>query len=144
GAGAFCLEVCAAFGVINDNDTAQPLPNLVPPTLQVSNASVTEGDISLFLTLAHRLTFDVSLSAQSNNTVLVDYATGSNRGLPGTVATGGAVCGVSADYVSTSGTLRFDPGQTHKSVTVTVCADNLPEANETMVLRLSNPTNAAL
>src|SRR5207249_1999274 len=46
------------------------------------------------------------------------------------------------DYVATSGTLTFDPGQTTKTVNVTVNGDNTHEPDETLTLDLSNATNA--
>lgn len=42
----------------------------------------------------------------------------------------------------TSGTPTFAPGQTSKPVAVTVKADEVQEANETLFLNLSAPTNA--
>src|SRR5438067_2314696 len=83
GASGYCLELCAAYGTINDNDTAQPLPNQLPPSVSVGNASVTEGDSNLFVLGQHWLSFDVSLSTTSGGTVTVNYQTGSNRGLAG-------------------------------------------------------------
>ena len=56
--------------------------------------------------------------------------------------TGTATSG--ADYTAiTADTLTFTPGQTSKTVAVTVTGDALDEQNETIVLRLSNPSNAA-
>ena len=140
GAGAYCLELCAAYGTITDNDTAQPIPFGTGPGLSVSNASVTEGDPStgLFLQLIHRLSFTVSLSAASTRTVTVDYQTAPK------LATGGTQCLFGTDYLSASGTVTFNPGETSKTVLVTVCADNVTETNETMILRLSNPIGATL
>ncbi len=42
-----------------------------------------------------------------------------------------------------SGTLSFSPGEVSKTVTVTVADDFVPEADETLTLTLSNPTNTA-
>ena len=64
-------------------------------------------------------TFTVSLNAPSGRDVTVDYAT----------ANGTATA--PADYTATNGTLTFTPGQTTKTVTVTVNGDHLDEANET-------------
>src|SRR5437773_6397753 len=140
GAGAYCLELCAAYGTITDNDTAQPIPFGTAPGLSVSNASVTEGDPStgLFLQLIHRLSFTVSLSAASTRTVTVDYQTAPKP------ATGGTQCLFGTDYLSAAGTVTFNPGETSKTVLVTVCSDNVTEPNETMILRLSNPIGATL
>jgi len=46
------------------------------------------------------------------------------------------------DSVSSAGTLKFNPGETLKTGSIIVCGCNVIEANETMVLRLSNPVGA--
>jgi hypothetical protein len=48
------------------------------------------------------------------------------------------------DYVATSGTLTFAPGQTSQTITVQVNGDLSHEADEDFVVNLSNPTNARL
>jgi endoglucanase len=78
------------------------------------------------------VTFTVSLSAPSGKPVMVNYAT----------ADGSAHQG--SDYQPVSGSVAFAPGETTKSVTVTVLADSLTEGSETFLLRLSNPTDASL
>jgi hypothetical protein len=138
GAGAYCAESCAAFGTIIDNDTAPP------PSISAANASVLEGDPPVLGAAQRRLNFQVSLSAASTVAVTVDYQTSSNKGSVGTVASGGFWCGFGTDFIQTSGTLQFNPGETRKTVQVTVCGDNLNESNETMVLHLSNPAGATI
>jgi Calx-beta domain-containing protein len=140
--GSFCLELCATHGTITDNDTAQPLPIVAPPSLSIANASVLEGDPLFTLAQPSRLNFVVTLSAASQSTVTVDYQT-ATKGLSND-ATPGRICGFNVDYLSASGTLTFNPGETHKTITVHVCADNLPEANEILLVKLSNPTHATL
>jgi hypothetical protein len=76
--------------------------------------------------------FTVTLSAASSSTVTVAYAT-----LAGTASSG-------KDYQATSGTLTFAPGDTSKTVSVLVIGDGFKESNETLVVRLSSPTNATL
>src|SRR6266481_5698903 len=49
-----------------------------------------------------------------------------------------------SDYVATNGTVAFAPGQTAKTVVVTVLGDNLSEATEFFGVALSNPTNVTL
>jgi ribosomal protein L35AE/L33A/urease beta subunit len=97
------------------------------PGLAVNDVSVTEGNTGTVTA-----TFTVTLSAASTQTVTVNYAT----------ADGTATAG--SDYTATSGTLTFAPGQTARTVTVTVNGDVLNEANETFYLNLSSPTNAGL
>ena len=76
--------------------------------------------------------FTARLSEPSAQTVTVAYAS----------ANGTATAG--ADYVSASGTLTFAPGTTTRRIDVTVNGDALDEPDETFVVNLSLPTNAAL
>ena len=76
----------------------------------------------------------VSLSPASRKTCTVDYA----------VTGGTATQGVGKDYTFTNGTLTFQPGQTKKTISVTVLNDALSEDNETAQISLSNPVNIGL
>jgi Tol biopolymer transport system component len=49
-----------------------------------------------------------------------------------------------SDYVPTSGTLRFSPGEYSKSFNVPLIIDTLQEGSETINLTLSNPTGATI
>jgi hypothetical protein len=75
----------------------------------------------------------VTLSATSSSTVTVDYAT-----VDGTARVG------DGDYLATSGTATFDPGETSQVVPVAVVGDTKLEDYQVLSLKLSNPTNAAL
>ena len=46
--------------------------------------------------------------------------------------------------LQTSDTLTFSPGQTSKTIAITVLADTLDEANETVTMTLSNVSNATI
>lgn len=48
------------------------------------------------------------------------------------------------DYTPTTGTLTFAPGQTSQTFTISILFDTLNEGDETVNLRLSNPTNGAI
>ena len=76
----------------------------------------------------------VTMSPASVDTVTVDYAT-----VGGTVATAGE------DYTATSGTLTFSPGETEKTITVTILDDTLYEPNGAgnVNVELSNLTGTA-
>ena len=100
------------------------------PTLTISDVSVVEGNTLCAPCTA--MPFTISLSAPSSLTVTVNYAT-----LSGTASAG-------KDYTSTSGLLTFAPGEVSKTVIVQVVGDTSREPNETLVLRLTNPTNAVL
>src|SRR5207244_1353093 len=75
----------------------------------------------------------VALSAVSGKTVTLDYA------VSGGTATGGGV-----DYTLASGTLTFAPGVTNQNIALAIVNDALNELNETVLLTLSNATNATL
>jgi hypothetical protein len=74
----------------------------------------------------------VSLSRASDQVVTVDYTTANGSGAAG------------LDYVAAAGTLTFAPGETTKTVEVTVLDDAVNEMGETFYVRLSNAVNAAI
>ena len=96
------------LGTINDNDPT--------PTLSVDDVTVLEGNTGTVNAI-----FTVTLSAPSGRTVTVDYATANDTA----VAPG--------DYLATSGGLTFNPGETTRTVTVTVNGDLLNEVTETLL-----------
>ena len=100
------------------------------PTLTASGSSVAEGDAGA----TAELEFAVRLSPAAPARVTVDWAD---------AGSGSATSGV--DYAAVDGgTLTFEPGDTLRTVTVTVHGDMLDEPDETMVLALTNPVNADL
>lgn len=126
-------SITGYFGIGRDGfvtfakSAASPPPPV--PTINVNDAAVVEGasgqQLSMFMT--------VSLSNVYTSPVTVAYATGD-----------GTATLANNDYVSTSGTLTFAPGETSKVVTVKAVGDSVDEHNETFRLNLSNPTNASL
>lgn len=110
-----------ATGTILDDDAT--------PTLSISDTTVTEGNTDTVTT-----TLTVTLSAPSGRTVAVDFAT----------ADGTATFSPGADYHSQSGRLIFNPGETSKTITLTVVSDTTDEPNEIFVVNLSNPVNATI
>ena len=75
----------------------------------------------------------VTLSEASNNTVSIGYA------LTGTAT------GSGTDYTLANGTLTIAAGQTSGTITIAdIVDDTLVEADETVIVTLSNPTNAVL
>ncbi|HUT30735.1 MAG TPA: Calx-beta domain-containing protein [Sedimentisphaerales bacterium] len=76
----------------------------------------------------------VSLSRAGSETITAAYA-----------ASGGTATGDGVDYRLINGTLTFNPGETTKTISgIEVINDDLDEDNETIVIALANPTNAAL
>lgn len=108
-----------AFTILDDD---------TPPAISVDNVTLTEGDSG-----SAPLTFTVTLNKAWSQAITVAYAT---RDGSATVA--------DVDYVATSGTLTFAPGEISKTVAVTVNGDTKAETNETFSLILSTPTNATL
>jgi hypothetical protein len=104
---------------------------VVPPpptlTLIIGDASVAEGDSG-----QTTATFNVTLSAPSNQTVSVDFST-----VPGTATE-------FEDYMPVSAPLKFTPSETQKTITVFVNGDTLNELDETFFVKLSNPVGATL
>ena len=76
--------------------------------------------------------FTVSLSSASTSAVTVGYTTSN-----GTATAG-------SDYIATSGTLTFAPGETSRTVAIIVNSDATAEAKETFTVTLSNPLGATL
>ena len=75
----------------------------------------------------------VDLSAASSQNVTVDYAVT------------GTATGSGTDYTLANGTLTINAGATSGTITIaSIVNDSLDEANETVVLTLSNPSNATL
>src|SRR5207237_7578399 len=59
-------------------------------------------------------------------------------------ATSDGTAAAGSDYVSTSNTLTFNPGDLTKTIGVTVNGDQKFEPNETFLVNLSNATNATI
>ena len=115
------IGTATATGTIVDDDPE--------PALSVADAVATEGG---------DLVFTVRLSAASGRTVTVNYTISDGTATTATSAPGGA------DYTARSGRLTFAAGETEKPVTVTTRQDTTDEADETLTLTLSSPSNASL
>lgn len=97
------------------------------PQLSIADASVTEGDSGSAI-----LQVTVTLSAVSAQSVTVSFATANDT------ATGGS------DYTGTSGTLVFMPGQTSRQINISIVGDTVDEANERVLVNLTNPIGATI
>ena len=101
-----------------------------PPTITVSDAEVTEPNAGSTVPAV----FNVSLSSAAAGPVTVNFATSSGKS--------GATAGT--DYVTASGQVSFAPGETAKSIEVTVNGDTIVEPTEQFTLTLSNPVGATI
>jgi len=105
-------------------------PNPQPIAVGFSSSSYTvgEGDGTVTLT--------VTLSEASSGTVTVDYSTSD--------VTAVSEPSDAADYVMSVGQLVFQPGQTSKTIVITLIDDTCCEGNETFVVNLANAVGANL
>jgi len=104
---------------INDNDNAPVVD------FNTTSSSAAESTSSKALT--------VDLSAASSQNVTVDYAVT------------GTATGSGTDYTLANGTLTINAGATSGVITIgSIVDDSLDEANETVIVTLSNPSNATL
>ena len=115
------IGTATATGTIIDDDGS--------PTLAITAPSaVTEGNSG-----TTNMVFTVTLAPASGQQVTVDY---------GVDATSTATA--DTDFTDLSGTLTFAAGDTSKTITVAVTGDGVDESNETVVLKLSNASNATI
>ena len=141
-----------ATGTIKDDDTPiPPAPEAPesPPLAETPESSpedpgASDGDRSVFSVsgggevtegdsgTTAQAAFTVSLAAAGSREVSVGYAT----------ADGTAEAG--SDYESASGTVTFSPGETSKTVSVTVNGDDEAEGNETFSLSLAPGANGSV
>ncbi|MBI4663139.1 MAG: hypothetical protein HY735_30395 [Verrucomicrobia bacterium] len=106
-------------GTIRDDDDL--------PEISVKNVSIRVGEAD-----TAKVLFTLSLSAQSGRTVSVLFAT----------ANGSAIAG--SDYIAQSGMRVFEPGETSKTISVTILGNTLRQPGQTFLLNLSQPVNATL
>jgi hypothetical protein len=116
--------------------TFAPQPSAPPPTVNVGDVSLVEGNAGVNGTVAP---FVLSLSAPSNLPVQVNFTTADGTARGGTLAPNSPY-----DYNSVSGTVVFSPGTTTQVVLVPIYGDTLFEGTETFTLNLSQPVNALL
>lgn len=110
-------------GTISDDDDT----TVAEPFVSVDDVTVIEGDVG-----SSAATLTLSLSEASTAAVAVDFAT----------SDAGAIAG--ADYVSTSGTATFAPGDIVETVDVQILGDTSDEPDEQFALNLSNGSGATI
>ena len=100
------------------------------PRLSIEATGGDEGSV---------FTFTVTLASALDTPFTVDFTTGDTI-----YADGPGYADAGQDYVATSGTLTFAPGETTKTFTVQIIADDVEEYDEMFFVRLSNPSTPAL
>lgn len=110
------------FATIADGEATGTILDNPRPAVTIHNTSVTEGDEGI--TTAQ---FEVTLAAASEYPVVISYATAD-----------GTAKAADNDYIPANGLLFFEPGQTTKTIDVSINGDLVNEANETFFVNLSN------
>ena len=110
-------------------EDGRALSGTVTATIAAKVTAVPELSVADTLMIEHNraaLNYPVTMNQPATEVVTVDYATSD-----GTATAG-------RDYRATSGTLTFAPGETSKIASVRLMDDSIDDANETVILTLSN------
>jgi hypothetical protein len=121
------LSAATNASIATSQGTGTILNDDTPPSLTISNPTVTETNSG-----STTMTFVVSLSALSGAGTTVNFGT----------ADGTATAG--SDYTARTGTLTIAAGGLSGNIAITRFGDTVPEANETLFVDLSDPTNATI
>ncbi len=121
---AFLLGACQSSGQASDVSTDLPAQSTdqsttswgTGPSIRASASPTVEGDANLIV--------DVNLSFRYSGLIVVDYATSDRTAKEG------------VDYQKSKGQLRFNPGQTQKTIQIPLVDDEQPEGDESFVLQL--------
>lgn len=129
-AGALCSFGFTAIGPFTVAATNFTFNGLVPagniPALSIGDVSAPEGNST-----ADRV-FTVSHSSASSVPVTVVWTTANDGALAG------------EEHTSASGNLTFAPGETSKSISVSIFVDSVEMSDETFQILLSNPSGAPI
>jgi hypothetical protein len=115
-------------GLVSYGDLVD-IGSAVPPssTLSIADGSVREGNKGTTW-----LNLTVTLSGFADDAVMVDYTTADGTAL------------ARSDYTATSGTLTFQPGETSRTISVSIKGDRKREPNETFSVQLLNAVGATI
>ncbi|MBE9217568.1 beta strand repeat-containing protein [Dolichospermum flos-aquae] len=98
------------------------------PQVSINDLTITEGNSG-----TRSANFIVSLSNPNSQTISVNYQTVDDDATT-----------ANNDYVATTGTITFTPGQTTKTLPITINGDTVGEINEAFTVLLTNAVNATL
>lgn len=101
---------------------------IVPPGVSITNVALNEGNFG-----ASNAEFTITLDARYPKPVTVTYATAD-----------GTATAADSDFIPSTGTISFAPGELSKKITVSVTGDRKVELDETFQLVLTNSTNSQI
>ena len=116
--------------LVNTGWSGTPFSGIVEVINGVSTIAI--ADTSIIEDGTNSVTLTVTLTGLTTKTFTVNYA----------VAPGSATA--NADYTAVTGTLTFAPGESVKTITISLLDDFLDEGNETFTVNLSNVTGGAV
>ena len=111
------------------------------PVITLANVAAQEG--SGGASASASVTVTVTKTGTSASVMAISYSTSTSSG----TATAGTSCASGTDYITTSGTLNWAALESvSKTFTISVCGDTVSEAQETVIITLSNvyPTDTAV
>lgn len=104
-----------------------PIGRVAPVSISINNVARTEGNAGTTI-----FPFNVLLSRTNDVAVMVNFSTIGGTASPG------------SDYMSTNGTLTFNPGKTNKTISIVVNGDTAVELDEAFGVVLTNAVNAVI
>jgi len=137
-------------GIVDDG-TDEGNETVVLTLSSPSNATVGSDDVHTFTILDPLVAPDVEFAAASSSgaesvsskdlTIQLDASSGSNVTVDYAIT--GTASGSGTDFTLANGTATITAGSTSTTITIAgIVDDSLDEANETVIVTLSNPSNA--
>ena len=120
-------------------------------TLRIGSANGQKGDYIRVITRAANPTVDFNITSSSgaesvsSAALTVDLSSSSSQNVTVNYVVTGTATGSGTDFTLANGTLTINAGATTGTISIaSIVNDSLDEANETVIVTLSNPTNATL
>ena len=120
-------------------------------TLRFGSKNGKPGDYIRVITRAANPTVDFNTTSSSgaesvsSKAITVDLSSASTQNVTVDYAVTGTATGSGTDYTLANGTLTINAGSTSGTITIaSIVNDTLDEPNETVIVTLSNPSNATL
>ena len=120
-------------------------------TLRIGSANGQKGDYIRVITRAANPTVDFNITSSngaesvSSAALTIDLSSASSQNVTVNYVVTGTATGSGTDFTLANGTLTINAGATTGTISIaSIVNDSLDEVNETVIVTLSNPTNATL